>query len=201
LQLQKPPPAEACVIPKQAGKIELGATWDNVLLAHEVLGRLVVMALACNQTRVFNVALSTSPSNIRRTGSPHSWHELTHEELMDEKLGYQPEVAYFNATAMGAFGSMVGMLDSIKEGDGTLLDHSLVLATSDSNFAKNHTLESLPILVAGRAGGKWKSGQHIAGKGDPSSRVGLTIQQALGVPVGSWGTGASLTSMPISEVI
>lgn len=85
--------------------------------------------------------------------------------------------------------------------DGTLLDHSLVLATSESNYAKIHTIESLPIMVAGTAGGKWRGGQHIVGKGDPSSRVGLTIQQALGMPVSSWGVGAMQTSRPLTDVI
>ena len=56
-------------------------------------------------------------------------------------------------------------------------------------------------IVAGSAGGKWRSGQHIAGKGDPSSRVGLTIQQALGLPVSSWGAGAMQASKPIGEVL
>ena len=43
--------------------------------------------------------------------------------------------------------------------------------------------------------------QHIAGKGDPSSRVGLTLQQALGMPVSSWGVTSMETSKPISEVL
>ena len=102
---------------------------------------------------------------------------------------------------MQALGSMLRMLDSVKEGNGTLLDHSLVLATSESNFAKIHSIDSLPIMVAGTAGGKWHSGRHIVGKGDPSSRVGLTIQQILGMPVGTWGEGAMKTSKPIAEVI
>jgi len=96
---------------------------------------------------------------------------------------------------------LLKMLDSVQEGDGTLLDNTLVLATSESNFAKIHSVESLPIMVAGKGGGKWKSGQHIAGKGDPSSRVGLTIQQALGMPVGTWGIESMQTSKPISEVL
>jgi len=82
-----------------------------------------------------------------------------------------------------------------------LLDHSLVLATSDSNEARIHSIDSLPIMVAGTAGGKWRSGLHIAGKGDASSRVGLTIQQVLGMPVGSWGLGAMQTSKPVGDVI
>lgn len=102
---------------------------------------------------------------------------------------------------METFASMLKMMDGVKEGAGTLLDHSLVLATSESNFAKIHSVDNLPIMVAGQGGGKWKSGQHIDGKGDPSSRVGLTIQQAMGMPVTSWGDGAMKTAKPIGEVL
>ncbi len=199
--LEKPAPAEACILPTEPGKIDLGPTWDTALKAHDVLGQLVVMALACNQTRVFNVALSTAASNLRKAGSAVSFHEQTHEEPVDEKLGYQPESTFFIEKSMEGFASMLRMLASVKEGNGTLLDHSLVLATSESNYAKLHSIDSLPILVAGTAGGKWKSGQHINGKGDPSSRVGLTIQQVLGLPIGNWGLGAMATSKPITEVV
>jgi hypothetical protein len=201
LMLEKPAPAEACVIPKEPGKKELGPTWDTALATHDLLAQLLVLALACNQTRVFNVALSTAASNLRKAGSATAFHELTHEEPIDEKLGYQPESTFFIEKSMEAFASMVGLMESVKEGDGTLLDHSLVLATSESNYAKLHSIDSLPILVAGTASGKWKSGIHVSGKGDPSSRVGLSIQQTLGLPVGSWGTGAMATSKSISEVV
>jgi hypothetical protein len=201
LLLQKPAPAEACVIAREPGKQELGPTWDVAVKAHDLLSDLAVMALACNQTQVFNIALSAAASNLRKADSPMSFHQLTHEEPIDPQLGYQPKSTFFIEESVKAFGTLVKKMAAIKEGDGTLLDHSLVLATSESNYAKIHSIENLPILVAGTAGGKWKAGQHIVGKGDPSSRVGLTIQQVLGMSVDSWGTGAMQTSRPISEVI
>ncbi|MDG2005515.1 MAG: DUF1552 domain-containing protein [Novosphingobium sp.] len=199
--LEKPAPAEACLVPKEPGKVALGPTWDVAMNAHDLLGQLVVMALACNQTRVFNMALSNAGSNLRKPGDPVAFHELTHEEPVDEKLGYQPEATFFMEKSMESFASMLKMMDAIPEGDGTLLDNSLVLATSESNFAKIHSVDNLPIMVAGKAGGKWKSGQHVSGNGDASSRVGLTIQQVMGMPVTSWGDGAMRTSKAISEVI
>lgn len=165
------------------------------------MAQLIVLALACNQTRLFNVALSTAASNLRKAGTATAFHELTHEEPVDDKLGYQPQSTFFIEKSMDAFASMVGLMDACKEGDGTLLDHSLIMATSESNYAKLHSIDSLPILVAGTANGKWKSGIHVNGKGDPSSRVGLTIQQTLGIPVGSWGAGGMATSKAISEVV
>lgn len=201
MMLEKPAPAEACVVAKEPARHELGPTWDMAMTSHDLLGQLLVMALACNQTRVFNVALSNAGSNLRRAGDPVSHHELTHEEPVDETLGYQPKATYFVERSMETLGSMLKLLDGVKEGAGTLLDNTLVLATSESNFAKIHSVDNLPILVAGRAGGKWKSGQHIDGKGDPSSRVGLTIQQVMGMPVETWGEGGMQTSKPISEVM
>jgi hypothetical protein len=201
MMLEKPAPAEACVLPNEPRKVELGPTWEMATRSHDLLGQLVVMALACNQTRVFNVALSNAGSNLRKAGEPVSFHELTHEEAIDPKLGYQPNATFFIERSMETFASMLKMMDAVKEGSGTLLDHSLVLATSESNFAKIHSVDNLPIMVAGSAGGKWKSGQHVSGKGDPSSRVGLTIQQVLGLPVTGWGDAAMQTNKPISEVM
>lgn len=199
--LEKPAPAEACILTKEPGKSELGPTWDVATRTHEMLAQLLVMALACNQTRVFNMALSSAASNLRKAGDPVAFHELTHEEPVDEKLGFQPKATFFIERSMETFATMLKLMDSVKEGAGTLLDNSLVLATSESNFAKIHSVNNLPIMVAGSAGGRWKSGQHISGNGDASSRVGLTIQQALGMPVTSWGDGAMQTSKPISEVL
>lgn len=201
VQLEPPAPAEACVLPKAPGKIELGPTWEVATKTHDQLTDLLVMALACNQTRVFHLALSAAVSNLRRAGTAVALHELTHEEPLDPKLGYQINCTYLLEKSMGIFASLLAKMGAVKEGDGTLLDHSLILALSESNFAKLHTLESLPMLVAGSAGGKWRSGQHIAGKGDTTSRVGLTIQQAIGMPVAAWGTGANATSKSIGEVL
>jgi Protein of unknown function (DUF1552) len=201
VQLEPPPKAEACVVPKQPPKIELGPTWEMATKTHDALSDLMVMALACNQTRVFHMALSAAVSNLRKAGSSVALHELTHEEPLDAKLGYQVEATFYLERSMEVFAGLLRRMDAVKEGNGTLLDHSLVLALSESNFAKLHTLESLPMLVAGNAGGKWRSGLHIDGKGETTSRVGLTIQQAMGMPLGSWGTGSNATSKPITEVI
>jgi hypothetical protein len=128
-------------------------------------------------------------------------HQLTHEEPIDEKLGYQPEATFFVDRIMEGFLTMLTALDSVKEGDGTLLDHTLLLAHSECSYAKVHSLETLPMFIAGRAGGKIKSGLHIEGNGDSVTRVGLTIQQALGLPLNKWGTGSMETSKTVGEIM
>jgi hypothetical protein len=76
------------------------------------------------------------------------------------------------------------------EGAGSLLDNCLVLAHSDCSFAKSHQVTMLPAMLAGRAGGRVRPGIHVRGAGEPISRVGLTVQQVMGLPVGEWGTRA-----------
>jgi hypothetical protein len=77
----------------------------------------------------------------------------------------------------------------------------LILAVTDTGYAKVHSYENIPLITAGSAGGRMKTGIHVAGKGDPVSRVGLTIQQALGMPLQDWGTDAMATTKTITEVV
>src|ERR1700751_81044 len=98
---------------------------------HDALTDLLVMALACNQTRVFHVALSSAVSNLRRAGASVALHALPPEKPIDAKLGYQVEPTYFLERSMGIYATLIKKLDSVKEGNGTLLAHSLVMAMSE----------------------------------------------------------------------
>jgi hypothetical protein len=102
---------------------------------------------------------------------------------------------------MELFASFLKELDAIHEGDGTLLDHSLVMAFTDQSYARIHSVDGLPILVAGGASGRIKTGYHIAGDNSPVSRVGLTLQKALGVAVDSWGADSLQIRSPYTELL
>ena len=77
-----------------------------------------------------------------------------------------------------------------------------MLNYTDSGYAKNHTTDNIPMLTAGSAGGRMKTGIHVAAaKGDPVTRVSLTVQQVLGVPISKFGTESNETSRVISDVM
>jgi hypothetical protein len=59
----------------------------------------------------------------------------------------------------------------------------------------------LPILVAGRGNGRLKTGYHIAADNSPVSRVGLTLQKALGVSVDTWGKESLQVRSPYTELL
>src|SRR5690606_39847230 len=87
IQNQKPAPLPACVVPPRLGEeatpgAEVGVVERNI----DLFGSLIAHALACGQTRVFNVAMNTQ--GCHKAGSTNGWHAYTHEEPIDEELGY-----------------------------------------------------------------------------------------------------------------
>jgi hypothetical protein len=147
------------------------------------------------------MALTEPANTMFLPGDSHVFHQATHEEPVDAKLGYQPQTSRFSTYSMECFAELVAALDAIKEGDGTLLDHSLVMAYTDTSNAKLHAIDGIPMFLVGSASGKIKTGMHIAGNSETTSRVGLTVQQAMGLPVDTWGTESNRTSKPISELL
>jgi len=166
-----------------------------------LMSRLGALALATDQTRIFNLSVSEPGSQIFLPGDPLGYHQSTHEEPIDPILGYQPRVAQYNVYSMELFAMFLKELDAIPEGDGTLLDHSLVYAFTDVSFAKIHALDGIPIMIAGGASGRMKTGHHIAGDGSPVSRAGLTVQKAMGLSVDGWGKGSMETKSPFTELL
>lgn len=201
VQMLPPAPAKACIVPAKPSSREPTTLVSDVLATHKVMVDLLVLGLACNQTKVFNIALTEASSPLRTPDNPTGYHQMTHEEPIDPKLGYQPHCAQIADLTMGAFNDLLTALDGIKEGDATLLDHSLVFAHTDVSNAKSHDVNGLPIFLAGTASGKVRSGLHIDGRGDPITRAGLTMQQVMGVPIGNWGTKSLEASKPISEIL
>ena len=202
LALEKPAPLAACSIPAKPEEAHLGTEVANVATNHRLFARLIAHAVACDQTRVFNVMLTDGLSQLRFAGEANTQHLFTHEDPIDEKLGYQPNVVRFIPTVLSNLNMLLAELDAVREGDKTLLDRMLVLAYTDSGYAKNHTTDNIPLMTAGNAGGRMKTGIHFAApKGDPVTRVSLTIQHAMGVPVSEFGTESNRTSKIIGEVM
>jgi len=202
LQLQKPAPLAACSLPPKPPDTPVGGEVGEVTVNHRLFARILAHALACDQTRVVNVMQTDGLSQLRFAGEANTHHLFTHEDPIDERLGYQPNVAKFYPVILGMFNTFLTELDSIREGERTLLDRMLVLNYTDSGFAKNHTTDNVPMLTAGSAGGRVRTGYHYAApQGDPVTRVSLTVMQSLGVPISSFGSESNRTTKTITEVM
>lgn len=201
-QLSKPEPRPACVVPKQAPTdLQAGLDVELVTQRHKMMTDLLVMAVACDQTRVFNMAYSQSAAATSKVGYDKPHHTASHEEGVDPKLGYQPETSWFIKRAMESWSYYVAAFANVKEGDGSLLDNMLIYASTDQSLARIHSIDNQPMFTAGRAGGRVKTGLHINGGGTGGTRLGYTAMKVFDLDVPSWGTQSNATSKEIGEML
>lgn len=201
IESQKPAPLEACTPAQKVEDAPMGTDVAFVEANHKLFAKILAHTLACGQTRVFNMTFGDATSSLRHAGSQMVHHAYTHEEADDPKLGYQKTVVSFHTVIMNGLAEMVKTLEGMREGDSTLLDRTLMLASTDTGLAKVHSLENFPLITAGRAGGRLKTGIHVHTNGDPATRVGLTLQQAMGLAINSWGTDSMTTNKSMTEVL
>ncbi len=85
------------------------------------------------------------------------------------------------------FAYLVDKLNSTPDGDGTLLDHSLILFGSSISDGNPHTHNDLPLVLLGGGAGRIKGGRHIRyPKETPMNNLLLTMLDKAGVPPKSW---------------
>ena len=146
----------------------------------------LLVAVACDQTRVFSHWFSDPLTNKLYPGATMGHHSLTHDEP-----GEQPEVNMITKFIMGEFAYMVEALASVPEGDQTVLDHMVVLATSETSKGQTHSFEEMPIVLAGNACGALNQGIHYRSHtGENTSKVMLSLVRAMGINAPSFGLGA-----------
>lgn len=139
---------------------------------------LLVLALACDLTRVASLQWSWARSDVAMTwiGVRDSHHEMTHGKasptLSSVNRWYAEQVAYF-ATAMKAFA----------ETDGSLLDNSVVWWCSDISFGPTHGFSNIRAFLLGGCGGHFKTGQHVSFTGNTATanQLMVTFMRAMGI--------------------
>ena len=202
LELQKPAPLAACTVPKKIDEQgAMGLVIGDAMINHKLHAQLIAHAFACGQTQVASVNFGGSLSNLRRPGMQQTFHMYTHEEQIDAEKGYQVNVEWFSNQVVESLLEFAKTIEGFKEGDRNLLDRSVIMYSTDSGYARTHSTENIPMMTIGSAGGRMKTGIHVSAKGDTATRVGLTVMQAVGVPIGTWGTESNKTSKTLTEVL
>jgi Protein of unknown function (DUF1552) len=142
---------------------------------------LQVLAFQADVTRVitFQLARETSNRTYPEIGVPDPHHPLTHHGNDPRKI---EKVARINRFHVSLFAEFLAKLRATREGNGTLLDHSLLLYGSGMGNPNVHDHDNLPILVAGGAAGKMKGGRHIRfARPTPLANLHLTLLDKVGV--------------------
>jgi hypothetical protein len=142
---------------------------------------LQVVAFQADLTRVTTLMLGREGSMrvYPEINIPDPHHPLTHHRNNAEWI---EKVARINCLHAETFAYFLEKLKSTKEGDGTLLDHSMIVYVSGLSDGNRHSHEDLPVLVAGRGDGSLKPGRHILyKKGTPMTNLYVTLLDRMGV--------------------
>lgn len=125
-----------------------------------LMSDMLVLAFQADLTRVctFVLANEASNRNYPALGINEGHHELSHHGKDPEKIRKVREINKFHIAQLAY---LLGRLKSIREGDGTLLDHCMIAYGSGINDGDRHNHENLPVLLAGKGGGTIQTGRHI----------------------------------------
>ena len=148
---------------------------------------LQVLAFQGDITRVitFQLARETSNRTYPEIGVRDPHHPLSHHGNDPAKV---EKVAKINRFHVSLFTEFLTKLRDTREGDGTLLDHSLLLYGSGMGNPNVHDHDNLPILVAGGAAGRMRGGRHIRfARPTPLANLHLTLLDKVGVELDSFG--------------
>ena len=160
-----------------------GTYEDHVKLMFDLLA----LAYQADLTRVFTFMLGRELGGrtYPHLGVPDPHHGLSHHRNDPEKLD---KLARINTYHMGLFAHFLENLQSTSDGDGSLLDHSMVMYGGGLGDSNDHAHFDLPELVVGGGGGRLRGGRHLRyPKDTPVNNLLVSMLDKAGLPAERFG--------------
>jgi hypothetical protein len=148
---------------------------------------MLVLAFQADLTRIFTFVMAHDGSDrsYNFIGVPEGHHTLSHHRGIADKLKLITRIDQFHISQFAYF---LEKLRSIKEGDHTLFDTSMIVYGSGISDGNAHNHENLPILLAGRANGTLARGRHIHFPNEtPLMNLYVSMLDRIGAPIDSFG--------------
>jgi hypothetical protein len=148
---------------------------------------LAALAYQAGITRVFTFMVAREVSNrtYPQIGVPDGHHATSHHQNKPEKIEKLVKIQSYH---LGLFAEFLKKLESTPDGDGSLLDHSLILYGSNMSNSNLHNHFPLPNLVLGGGAGRVQGGRHLRYPDHtPMSNLLLTVLDKAGVPMDNLG--------------
>jgi hypothetical protein len=149
---------------------------------------LQALAFASDITRVFAFKLGRDASNrvFPESGYKGAFHSASHHQEKEEKILDFAKINKYHVSMIPYF---LEKLKHTPDGDGNLLDNSLIMYGSPMGDSNVHNHKRVPLFFAGHAGGSLKGNMHVkAPEGTPMANAMLTVAHRLGLDeVGSFG--------------
>ncbi|WP_437290743.1 DUF1552 domain-containing protein [Sorangium sp. So ce406] len=184
----------ACALPALGEPLDVYAN-DNFPAIGRLQIDLLATALACDLTRVASIQWSATQAGKVFTwlGQSETHHALSHSNLADEDKQRQLiDIGRWQAEQLAY---LLGKLDAVPEGAGTLLDNTIVLWCTDISEGQSHSRRDMPYVIAGGAGGALRTGRYLRYAGDPHNNLLVTLCNAMGVEVSTFGNPAYCTGL------
>ncbi len=146
----------------------------------DVMCDLTVLAFQTDLTRV-STYIGSTPNGVSypELGFSDVHHSQTHH---NNRVDMVDKVAAINAFNVARFGRMVKRMAELKEGDGTLLDNSIMMWGTGLEDGNKHTRANMPFVIAGRGGGSLKTGRFLNVSANQGDLMG-TLLTAAGIPL------------------
>lgn len=147
----------------------------------KVMFDLLALAFQTDTTRIATFMLAHDGSNrsFSEVGVPEGHHSISHHQRNPEKLTKIAAIDRFYLKQLGYF---LAKLKSVKDGDGSLLDHSMIVYGGGISDGDRHDHSQLPVILAGQAGGTIQTGRRIVLDGEvPMTNLYLAMLDRLGV--------------------
>ena len=193
---EDPPQLASCSRPDAPPALEPIEGRPQMSERARVLADLAAMALACDQTRVLSLWYSDPVSDVLYPGATAGHHQLTHDEPAP-----QPQVDGVVQQITGDLAYFIGALRAVPEGDSTLLDSTVLLATTDVSQGRTHQIDEYPIVLAGTGCGALKTGLHSRSTTNEStSHVALSVMRAVGARAATFGEDAGKVDTGLSAI-
>lgn len=195
---------QQCLVPKLPSVLDHRLT-ENVPLLGDLQIELVVAALRCKLTNVVtlnwfdSIAGSFGPPDIRFTwiGNTYAHHDLQHDHFGGEKREqHLRQLEWMNQQ----FAKLLTKLKGTPTGTTNLLAQSLVVQTTHFGNSAAHDFKNLPWLLAGQAGGSFKTGRYVDLGGRSVNDMLVTFTHLMGQPVNTFGA-AQFCKGPIESLL
>jgi len=148
---------------------------------------LAALAYQARITRIFSMMMvrEATSRTYGHIGIPDAFHPLSHHQNQTPKMERLSKIQTYHSQVFARF---LGRLKNTPDGDGSLLDHAILVYGSNMSNSNAHDHFPLPMVVAGGACGKIKGGQHLRYPDHtPLSNLLYTVLERAGIPLDKLG--------------
>jgi hypothetical protein len=166
---------------------------------------LLTMAMACDLTRVATLQFAAGTNNrpypfLNYNGQPLAIDEHVTGHQPDTDLQAWAKLRIIREWYMGQLASLMQRFANVPEGNGTMLDHTIIVWCSEISKGNTHSHFDLPFLLCGGASGAWTTNRVLSFQDVPHNNLLVSLMNAMDVPGNSFGDSRFCTG-PLAGLV